>query len=324
MNTLKRFGWTFLVAVLVPCWAGAQVPNELYMQGVFLKPGGMTNATGSTNVTVAMYTNSAAAALSRTTNLVLNSRGVANFVLADTNLPVFFQTCTNVTFHMTGGSTQAFVTAPYAFQAANLPAASGNFTIWGDLSVASNARLVALTATNGGLVAGPITVGLNAIFTNASPVTFGAGLDVVGGMTVGGAADVNYQARFTNTSASAVFYGGTNAVVLSNAVMRAPFTMVSSNYSALPASGKADCDGLLMVWVNVGHWKNDGVYVKIGDLTFLLRYYANAGNGESLHFYTGNTFTVPKDTSWSAALVDQGDSDDVTIQCYWVPLQGGG
>ena len=161
--------------------------------------------------------------------------------------------------------------------------------------------------------------------SNVSSVIFGSGLDVAGGLIVGGAAEANYQVRFTNKVATAAFYGDTNSVVMSNAVVHAPFTLFSTNYVRTGDSGgKAAEDGFLLVWVNVSHWDNDGVNVVIGGNKFLLRYYANAGNGESLDFYTGNTFPVPRDTQWSVALADPGDSSHITFFCYWVPLRGNG
>ena len=324
MRILRRCVWVLLAALLACPWAGAQVPNEMYMQGVFLQADGSTPSSGTHNVTFTIYTNSATAALSRTTNLVANARGVADFIIVDATLPGIFQTCSNATFKMTGSPTQAFVTAPYAFQAANLPVASGNFTVWGDLNVASNATLSALTADSGGTLAAPVTVAGFATFTNVSSVVFGSGVNVAGGMTIAGAAEANYETRFTNTAATSVFYGATNTVVMSNAVVKAPFTMVSSNYAAVGTSGTAPVDGFLMVWITVGNWDTSGVNVKIGDHTFPLRYYANAGNGQSLDFYTGNTFPVAQGTLWSATLINAGDSSHITIMCYWVPLQGNG
>ena len=324
MRTLKRCVWAFLVAMRLASWVGAQVPNELYMQGVFLEPDGATPVAGTHNVTVSIYTNSSTAALTLSTNLQANNRGVAELIISNAKLPDIFQGCTNATFHMSGSVTQSFVTAPYAFQAANLPAASGNFTIGGDLNVASNARLVALTATNGGTLSCPITVGQYAVFTNVSSVNFGSALDVAGGMSVGGTSEANYQVRFTNTAATAVVYGDTNSVVMSNAVVRAPFTLFSTNYARVSNSGTADSDGFLLVWTNVSDWDTDGVYVKIGNNTFLLRYYSNAGNGESLDFFTGNTFPVAQGTQWSATLANAGDSSHLSIICYWVPLKGNG
>ncbi|MFH0880498.1 MAG: hypothetical protein V2A34_12350, partial [Lentisphaerota bacterium] len=68
-----------------------------------------------------------------------------------------------------------------------------------------------------------------------------------------------------------------------------------------------------------------GVMVTIGALQFTLRSYLDeALNKQDLRIREGNTFPVSKGTSWSVALVDSGDKDDIKITCYWVPFRGDG
>lgn len=321
---IKRKGGGILAAWLAGGAALAQVPNQLYMQGAFLQADGATPAPGAHSVTVTIRSNSAVA-LTRTTNVTANNHGLADFVIADAALPAIFRGSTNATFAMTGGSTQAFVTAPYAFQAGNLPAASGNFTVRGNLTVASNATLTALTAENGGTLAVPITVARYATFTNLTGVEFGAALDVAGGVSVAGLAEANYDTRFTNATATVVCLGATNEVVLSNATVQSSFTLLSTNYTTTGASGTAPADGFLMVWVKTDNHATSGVNVKIDTLTFKLQWYCDVElSKQDLNLYKGSAFPVAKGATWSAMLVNASDSDKITITCYWVPLNGEG
>ena len=328
MTTVLRSGAGLLCAGMILAAgsaARAQVPNQMYMQGVFLQTNGITPTGGVHAVTISLYTNSPTAALAVSTNLAANNSGVADFVLSSSRLPEIFQTCTNVTFQMTGGAVQSFVSAPYAFQAANLPEASGNFTVQGDLTVASNASLAALTAENGGTLAPPITVGQYATLTNVSTVTFSKTLEVAGGMKVEGVMEAHYQARFSNTSATASFYGDTNNVIMSNAVVSAPFTMISTNYdTGVGSSGTAPVDGFLMIWITVAKYNTHGVDVKIGTNLFNLTYAADADSGRILNMFNGASFPVPKGTSWSAMNSNSDDGTNVAFKCYWLPLDGGG
>ncbi|HOW98001.1 MAG TPA: hypothetical protein P5567_12685 [Kiritimatiellia bacterium] len=324
MNIRRKGGGGILAAWLACGAALAQVPNQLYMQGVFLQADGATPAPGAHSVSVTIRSN-AAVALTRTTNVTANNHGLADFVIADAALPALFRGTTNASFVMTGGATQAFVTAPYAFQAGNLPSASGNFTVQGNLNVASNATLTALTAENGGTLAVPITVARYATFTNLNGVEFGAALDVAGGVTVAGPAEANYDTRFTNTAATTVFLGATNEVVLSNATVRSSFTLLSTNYTTTGTSGTAPADGFLMVWVKTDNHKTSGVNVKIDTLTFKLQWYCDVElSSQNLNLYKGSAFPVAKDVTWSVMLVNASDSDKITITCYWVPLNGEG
>ena len=325
MNILQPRCWIVLAALAAGLPADAQVPSELYMQGVFLEADGSTPAPGAHAVTLSLFTNPAAAALTKSTNVVANNHGVADFSIADPSLPGLFQGSTNVTFLMSGGATQSFVTAPYAFHAANLPNASGNFTVWSNLYVASNATIKALTAERGGTLAAPVTVAGHAHFTNLANVTFGGGLDVHGGMLFEGLVDANYQARFTNTSAVSVFYGDTNQVVMSNATIRSSFSLITTNLHSADLSDTAPVDGFLVVWVEVRGEHTSGVLVEIGNLPFTLRYYADPAQlGQNHDFWNGATFPVPKGTKWTVGLVNAGESSSISIRCYWVPLFGNG
>jgi hypothetical protein len=325
MKIRQTVWWGIPGVLLASLVATAQVPNAMYMQGAFLQADGVTPSPGTHPSTVAIYTNSPTAALSLSTNVVANEHGVGDFTITDSRLPSFFQTCTNVSYQLTGIPLQPFVTAPYTFQAANLPMASGNFTVQGHLNVASNSVVKALTADNGGTLAVPLNVAGWATFTNLSSVTFNGNLDVVGGLLLNGHAEANYQTRFTNTSATTAFYGDTNNVVLSNAVVKTPFTIITTNLQSTGTSQTAPVDGFLMVYMKVTSHDTAGLSIKIGNLTLLHRYKLDASfNKQDLGMYTGATFPVPKGTSWSVSLVDAGDSDDISFTCYWLPLKGDG
>ena len=322
---MKRLRLVFpgiLLLVLASFTAGAQVPNELYMQGVFLQSDGITPVPpGPRQVNWAI---SGAQNLQGTTTVVVGAYGVADLTISSPQLPLIFQNGANAQFEL-GGPQQTFVTAPYAFQSANLPQASGNFTVAGNLTVSNNAHLMALTATNGGNLAVPITVTGNAVFTNVAGVLFSQNLSVAGDMDVDGAAEGNYQTHFTNASVTSLFYGNTNTVILSNATVQSAFTLFTNNYQATANSGTAPCDGFLMVWVKVTGHKTSGANVQIGNLTFKIQYYADACQAsQTLKIYTGSTYPVPQGTSWSVALVNASDSGSLAITCYWVPLRGNG
>lgn len=324
-RTKLMVGW--LIAL---CAAGvvlAQVPNTLYMQGLFLNPDG-SPAPGAHSFEYAILSNGAVALLqSPATQVTAAVDGLAHFTISNTNLPGIFQTSTNTAFKGEYASfTQQFVTTPYAFEAGNLPMASGNFTVWGNLDVASNALLLALTAANGANLRAPITIAKNAYFTNLSSAVFDDSLTVSGGVVMEGAVEANYSTEFSSATATSVFYGATNTVCLSNATIRHSFTCITTNMPKTGTSDTAAEDGFLLVWLIVGDDnETSGVFVNIGDLQFKLRHYANAAQlGQSLHMYTGSTFPVPKDTAWSVYLVDSSDSSDITISCYWTPLRGDG
>ena len=322
MKRLRQGFLGSLLLVLASFTAGAQVPNELYMQGVFLQNDGVTTAPpGPRQVN---WVINAGSQLQGTTNVNVGAYGVADFFIISPQLPSIFQNSDNASFQL-GGPQQYFVTAPYAFQSANLQQASGNFTVAGNLTVSNNAHLMALTATNGGNLAVPITVTGNAVFTNVADVVFSKNLSVAGDMDIDGTAEGNYQTRFSNASATNIFYGGTNAVILSNATVQSAFTLFTNNYQATGNSGTAPCDGFLMVWVKVTGHKTSGANVQIGNLTFKIQYYADACQAsQNLKIYTGSTYPVPQGTSWSVALVNASDSGSLAITCYWVPLRGNG
>ncbi len=318
-------GW--LGALCAASAALAQVPNSLYMQGLFLNPDG-SPAPGPHTFEYAigadgewLYSFDPPG-----TQVVANADGLGTFMISSTNLPHIFQTSTNTYFNMNIASfNQQFVTAPYAFEAGNLPMASGNFTVWGSLDVASNSLLMALTAANGAILRAPITIAKNAYFTNLSSAVFDGSLAVSGGAVLDGQVEANFSTVFSSATATSVFYGATNDVCLSNATIRQAFTCITTNLPNTGASGTAAEDGFLLVWINVKDNETSGVYVNIGSLQFNLRHYANAAQlGQSLKMYTGSTYPVPKGTAWSVNLVDSSDSSDITITCYWTPLRGDG
>ena len=273
MKRLRQGFLGSLLLVLASFTAGAQVPNELYMQGVFLQSDGITPVPpGPRQVNWAI---NGEPDLQGLTNVMVGAYGVADFTISSPQLPLIFQNGDNSHFNLDGPD-QVFVTAPYAFQSANLPQASGNFTVAGD-------------------------------------------------MDVDGAAEGNYQTRFSNASATSLFYGNTNTVILSNATVQSAFTLFTNNYQATANSGTAPCDGFLMVWVTVSGHKTSGANVQIGNLTFKIQYYADACQAsQTLKIYTGSTYPVPQGTPWSVALVNASDSGSLAITCYWVPLRGNG
>ena len=61
---MRRYGGVFLGLLLAVRLAGAQVPNEMYMQGVFLQSNGIDPAPGAHSVTAAVYANPPSVALS--------------------------------------------------------------------------------------------------------------------------------------------------------------------------------------------------------------------------------------------------------------------
>jgi hypothetical protein len=325
MNTRLTLVAGLAGALCAASIAPAQVPDTLYMQGLFLKADGTADA-GMHSVEAVIYSN-AMVALDQSTQVTANADGLANFTLSNTNLPLIFQTSTNVLFNLHGsGPIQAFVTTPYAFQAGNLSMASGNFTVWGDMDVAGSASMVALTATNGALLNSPVAVARFAYFTNLDSAVFDGSLAIAGGAVMDGTVEANYDTVFSSGTATSLFYAATNSVVLNNAVIQQSFTCITTNLPSVSSStGTAAEDGFLLVWITVDDNETSGVYVNIGNLKFTLKHYANAAQlGQSLHMYTGATYPVPQGTTWSTSLVDAGDKNNITIQCYWIPLRGGG
>lgn len=304
----------------------AQVPNTLYMQGTFLNSTGGADP-GVHSVEYAIISNGTIVLQQSTpTQVTASADGLANFTISSTNLPGIFQTCTNTFFNMQGvAPSQQFVSTPYTFQAGNLPMASGNFTVMGDLDVASNASMMALTANNGAILHAPITIAKSACFTNLSVVVFDNSLTVSGGMVMDGTVEANYATEFSSGTATSLFCAATNDICLSNATIRQSFTCITTNLPTVGTSGTAGEDGFLLVWITVNVNDTSGVYVDIGNLQFKLRHYANAAQlGQSLYMYTGSTFPVPQGTTWSTSLVNAADKNNITIQCYWTPLHGDG
>ncbi len=316
---------TWLAVVALPWaagWGAAQVPAEMYMQGQFLKTNGTTPDTGAHALTATIYKNGASA-LAKTFTVTAGVDGVAGFSIADGALPAIFQGSTNTAFQLTGGTRQPYVTTPYAFAAANLPKASGNFTVWGNLTVSSNAELNALTAENGGTVSGPLMVRGSALFTNMAQVTFNNNMNVSGGMVAQGPVQSLYNAQFTS-AATSHFYAATNDICLSNTTIHTTFGVITQAVQGVGNSGTATEDGFLMVWLKVTTHGADGVYVTIDGLQFKIRHYLNSNAGtQDLSIYNGYTYPVAAGSTWSVALVSQGDSG-INITCYWMPLRGGG
>ncbi|HBA86044.1 MAG TPA: hypothetical protein DCZ95_18315 [Verrucomicrobia bacterium] len=305
----------------------AQVPNTLYMQGLFLNPDGSPNP-GLRSFNYAIGADGAwIGALEFSTQVLANADGLANFMISSPSLPNVFQTSTNTYFNINiTPQNQQFVTAPYAFQAGNLPMASGNFTVMGDLNVAGNASMLALTAANGAALHAPIVIAKNAYFTNLTSAAFDGSLTDSGGVVMDGPIEANFSTRFSSATATSVFYAATNDINLINATIKQSFTCITNNLPTTGTSGTAAEDGFLIVWITIpNNNKTGGVYVNIGSLQFKLRRYSNAVQAaQEIHMYTGNTFPVAQGTTWSAFLVNAGDSSDITIQCYWIPLRGNG
>ena len=326
MKTRQRLVAGVLGALCAASATLAQVPNTLYMQGNFLNSAGGADP-GVHSFQYVIASNGTVVLIQNTpTQVTANASGLANFTITDTNLPVIFQTATNTLFNMEGGRDQAFVTTPYTFQAGNLSMASGNFTVMGDLNVASNASMLALTATNGATLHAPVTIAKFANFTNLDNVVFDGSLTVAGGVVMDSAVEANYATVFSSGSATSRFCDATNNVVLSNATIRQSFNCITTNLPTVGTSGTAVEDGFLIVWIKVKEENTtSGVYVNIGGLQFKLQDYVSAVQAApKLYIYTGSTFPVAQGTSWSTSLVNAGDSSDITIQCYWIPLHGDG
>ncbi|MFH0881035.1 MAG: hypothetical protein V2A34_15075 [Lentisphaerota bacterium] len=327
MKTKQMLMAGLLGALCAAGAASAQVPNTLYMQGLFLNPDGSASP-GPHSFEFIIFSNGVQTFLQNpATQVTANADGLANFTITCPNLTRIFQTSTNTAFNMQGApQNQQFVTTPYAFQAGNLPMASGNFSVGGDLDVASNASLLALAATNGALLNAPMTIAKNAYFTNLTSVSFDGSLSVSGGVVMEGTVEANYSTVFSNPSATSVFHAAASSICLSNATIKQSFNCFTNNLPTVGNSGTATEDGFLLVWIKVpNNNETSGVYVNLGALQFKLRRYANAVQlGEEIHMYTGSTFPVAQGMSWSVNLVNASDSSDITIQCYWLPLHGDG
>jgi hypothetical protein len=310
------------------CLAGAeaargQVPGSLYMQGLLLRTNGAPDP-GAHSIQCSIYTNHTVVFTSSQT-VTADAAGAVQLVISDPNLPAIFQGSTNTYFRITGGPTQEFVSTPYAFEAANLPRASGNFTVAGNLQVSSNAQLRGLTAENGGVLMVPMVAGGMAIFTNVAGVVFSGDLTAAGGLLVEGDTESNLKASFTSAVAGAVCYGNTNQVCFSNATIQTHFTVLTNDLRVAGTSDTATDDGFLLVWIWVYGHTTSGVKVQIGDHLFLLQDYCDeAATSKNLKIYTGATFPVPRGTTWQVGLANSGESSDLAVKCYWVPLRGDG
>ncbi len=264
---------------------------------------------------------------------IMDTNGVCNIEISDGGL---FNVLTGsgsdqryirLDFQGTSGSYLAgdvlrLVTAPYAYMANELEAASENFTVGGALSVKSAAEVRALSVSGSAVVSGNLIVrGMNNtpepvwIKTNAqqnSTLEIGQTATLEGGASFN--ADVT--ASFSSTFHSNVTVGS-NMICSNGASMRGCSpgfgSIQNASSSGNPPNGRA---GFLLIYMEETSKGTSGMTVTIDSKTYSLRNSQEASSATDDGYQSVSyTFFVRPGSSWSSTA-----DDDVNPSFYWCDM----
>lgn len=207
-----------------------QVPDRLNYQGMLRKGDGTPEPAGYKDIEFRIYNTPTAGTLqwARTHRVSLDANGLFNVVLMEGGSPItqgspLYNDLTSVFTAADGqdryieltvaGSTpiqprQRFVTAAYAFLAADVTQAKENFTVMGSLTVQNSARVQSLTvdttATLNEATVQSLTVGSSATLNKITPAST---LTVDGDMEIGLGNTDYHHLRLGGGNSSGYLYG---------------------------------------------------------------------------------------------------------------------
>ncbi|MDD2237062.1 MAG: hypothetical protein PHP44_08390 [Kiritimatiellae bacterium] len=275
---------------------------------------------------------------SGTTTTYMDTNGVCNMEISDSGLKGVLtgsgsdERYIRLDFMGTSGSYIAgevlrLVTAPYAYMADKLEAASGNFAVGGDLTVSGGATMRALSVDGATVLSGdlivrgmnnttdPVWVQTNSAANNTLEIGQNATLES------GATFNADVTAAFKSTFHDNVTVGG-DMMCSNGASVKGCSpgfgSIQNTQASGSPPNGRA---GFLLIYMELTSKSTSGMTVTIDSTTYSLRNSQEATSASDDGYQSVSyTFFVRAGSSWTAAVVPDDDDDHVKPTYYWCDM----